>query len=470
MVRYISVILLVFSFQLVAAQEMTLKKGAVIDSLAINDSIAETFSLYLPSEFSSDRAWPVLFVFDTDGRGRSATQLLRLAAEEQGYIIAASNNIHTDSSLVSNVKTGTRLMNRVFSFLPIEKNGIYVAGFSEGAKVASALPTVYPEIKGVIAIGDTWVNPDFIKKGASFSFIGLVGYKDYRNFVMEETTDFLKRAGLPAALYKYEGGHEWPTKDMAGNALAGLTLQAMAKGFRPQDMELVETLYQNDVETAESLRRQMQHYKAYQYLEKIIPRYEIYGKKKDLNQRMKSIRGERIFRQQRRAYNRAALKEDELIDLYIYYFTEDVRTANFENLGWWNQQMKELQEMQEGDNQAEAEMAYRMEGLLESMADATFSDLKEANASIDPLIFTAILQTIFDKDDPEGYMNIISLSAQDGDYYTALLYLEDLLKTGYKNMESLYNIPGTLDLKLSPEYNELIKKYLGESKYYDTPQ
>lgn len=459
-----------FSFQLVMAQEMTLKKGTVIDSLAINDSIAETFSLYLPSNFSSERTWPVLFVFDSDGRGRSATQLLRLAAEEQGYILAASNDISTDSSLVNNVKVGTRLMNRVFSLLPIDRDGIYAAGFSEGAKAASALPTVFPELKGVIAIGDTWLNPDFIKKGANFSFIGLVGYKDYRNFVLEETTDFLERAGLSAVLYKYEGGHEWPNRDMAGNALAGLTLQAMVKGFRTKDLELVETFYQNDVETAESLRRKMEPYKAYQYLEKMKSRYDLYGKKRDLNQRLKSIRGERIFKQQRRAYNRANFKEEELIDLYVYYFTEDVQTANFENLGWWSQQVKELEEMQEGEKQAEAEMAFRLEGLLESLANITFSDLKEANASIDPLIFTAILQTIFDKEDPKGYMNIISLSAQDGDYYTARLYLEDLLKTGYKDVESLYNIPGTLDLKLSPEYNELIKKYLGESKYYDISQ
>lgn len=458
---------MIFSFQLGIAQELTIQKGTVVDSLAINDSIAETFSLFIPSNFTNERTWPVLFVFDTDGRGRSAAQLLRQAAEEQGYILAASNDISSDSSLVNNVKVGTRLMNRIFNYFPIDRNGVYAAGFSEGAKVASALPTVFPEIRGVISIGDTWVNSDFIKKGANFSFIGLVGYKDYRNFVLEETTDFLRRAGLPASLYKYEGGHEWPNPDMASNALAGLTLQAMAKGFRPQDPELVEMLYQKDVETAESLRRKMQHYKAYQYLEKLIPRYDLYNKKKDLNQRLKSIRSERVFKQQRRIYNRAQYKEEELIDLYVYYFTEDVNSANFENLGWWSQQMKELEEMQEGDNQAEAEMAFRMEGLLGSMADATFSDLKEANASIDPMVFTAILQTIFDKENPEGYMNIISISAQDGDYYTALLYLEDLLKTGYKDMESLYDIPGTLDLKLSPEYNDIIRKYLGESKYYD---
>jgi len=126
-----------------------------------------------------------------------------------------------------------------------------------------------------------------------------------------------------------------------------------------------------------------------------------------------------------------------------------------------------LKVYQQSENLAEAEMAYRLEGLLQFLAKTTFQELSEANAHIDKLIFTAILQTIFDRENPEGYRSIISLSAGDGDYETALLYLEDLLKTGYKEMDLLYNIPGTLDLKLSPEYNALIKKYLGESRYYN---
>ncbi len=458
---------MILFFQALVGQEITLSKGAVIDSLVVNDSIGETYSLYLPTAFSTDRTWPVIFAFDAEGRGRATAQLLRQAAEAQGYIIASSNNISQDFSLLDNVKVGTRLMNRVFSFFPIDSNGVHTVGSSEGARVASALPTVFPDIKGVIAVGDTWVNKDFLMRGANFSFIGLVGYEDYRNFMLEGTTALLKRAGLQAALYKYEGGHEWPTGEMTGNALGGLTLQAMAKGFRPADPALVEALYQNDMETVESLRRKLQHYKAYEYLESLISKYDMYGKKDEINQRLKEIRSSRPFKEQRRAYNRAALKEAELMDRYIYFFTEDVNAAHFENLGWWSEQIKELEKLQEASSPAERELAHRMQGMLQSLANTTFKDFKQNKVSIDPLIFTAILQTIFDRENPKGYLNIISLSGQDGDYYTALLYLEDLLKTGYKDMEGLYNIPGTLDLKLSPEYNELIKKYLGESRYYD---
>lgn len=438
----------------------------VIDSLPVNDSIAETYSLYLPTNFTTEKAWPVLFLFDPEGRARTATQLFRQAAEEQGYIIAATNHIEKDSTLLGNVKAGVRLVNGVLNYFPIARNQIYMAGLAEGARVASVMPAVYTDIAGVMAVGDTWINADFIQKGAKYSFVGLVGYKDYRINLLEETEAFLKKAGMQATTYKFDGEREWPEFDMVSNALGTFTLQDMAAGKKPADLNLVESLYQTELATAERLRGNMQAYKAYELLEIMEPKYRMYGKKDELQQKMKDIRRSRNYKDQRRQYNRAAIKEAERREEYLYFFNEDVFAANFENLGWWNQQVKELQEMQEGNNQAEAEMAHRVQGLLQELANNSFRDLKEANAAADPLVFTAILQTIFDKENPRGYLNIISLSARDGDYYTALLYLEDLLKTGYDDLDALYEIPNTLDLKMSPEYNKIIQEYLGDSKYY----
>ena len=42
-----------------------------------------------------------------------------------------------------------------------------------------------------------------------------------------------------------------------------------------------------------------------------------------------------------------------------------------------------------------------------------------------------------------------------------------MLKNGYKEVDSLYEIEGTLGLKITKDYNWLIKKYLGESRYFE---
>lgn len=460
-------VLVLFSLQAGFSQELTLRKGVVIDTLSINDSIAETYSIYLPTSFTPDRTWPVIFVFDTNGRGSRATQLFRQAAEEQGYIIAASNSINEKETLLNNVKIATRLMNTVFNYFPIDNNMVYTSGFAEGARVASVMPTVFPVVKGVMAIGDAWVNVDYINSQAKFYFLGMAGYRDHKFNAVEETAQFLNRAKLQSEFYPYDGGGEWPPAEVLNNAIGTLTLEAMAKGHRPKDLAIVDSLFQAELETAEGLRRGMQFYKANELLEIMDRKYALYGKSSMLKEKMKELRKERLYKNQYRDFTNAAAKEADLLERYYYFFNEDVSSANFENLGWWSQQMKELQDLQAGNNIAEAEMAHRLEGQLRDLAKNAFLDLQEANAAIDPMVFTAILQTIFDKQDPEGYRNIISLSAQDGDYYTALLYLEDLLKTGYDDMESLYEIPGTLDIKLSPEYNSLVKQYLGSSKYYN---
>lgn len=459
--------LLSLSFTLVGAQEVTLTKGVVMDTLSISDTIPETYSLYLPSNFTAERPWPVLFVFDDEGRGRNVAQLFRQVAEDQGYVVAASNEILPDTALIANVRIATRLIDRVLNFFPVQKNQIYAAGLNNGARVASVLPAIYPDVDGVLAVGDVWVNSDFIRKNADFSFFGLAAYKDYRSNILEETAGLLSNAKLSATTLQFEGDKDWPGVEIISYAIGKFTLEAMQEGKREADAVLVENLYQADLETADRLRRSMQHYKAHQLLEQMEDKYAAYNKRRDLRSRQKAIRAERVYKNQRRDYNRAATRENELRDRFIYFFNEDVYAANFENLGWWSHQIEELEALQEKGNMAEREMAHRMEGLLTALANNSFEALQEANASIDPLIFTAILQTIFEKENPQGYKNIISLSAQDGDYYTALLYLEDLLKTGFDDMDALYNIPGTLDLKLSPEFNELVKKYLGSSRYYD---
>lgn len=466
MLRYISFFLLLFTLN-ITAQELTLKKGIVLDSLKVNDSISETFSLFLPKSYSNDTIWPVVFVFEPQGRGKSAAQLFSHGAEEQGYIIIASNNIVADDSLPNNLEVAYRMINTAFNFFPIDKNRIYSAGYAEGAEVASAIPALVPNVRGVMAAGGTWLNPDLLKKENRFSFIGISGYNDNRIYNLEEAVRFFRRNNHPASLYTFNGFHEWPGSQLISRALGSFTLQAMEKSLRPGNPSLVESLYQAELEETERLRRTMQFYKSYELLELMEDKYALYNKKDELKKLQKELRKNSLYRQQKREYNNALVLENLKKEEYSYYLEEDIALANFDNIPWWSQQLVELKKYQDGKNMAEAEMAYRLQGFLASSANNYFTVLKQSNASIDPLIFTAVLQTIFDKQNPEGYKNIISISAQDGDYVMAMLYLEDLLKTGYKDMESLYDIPGTLDLKLSPEYNSLIKKYLGESKFYD---
>lgn len=331
--RKFTILLALLFFQLTFAQEITLRKGVVIDSLSVSDSIPETFGVYLPTSYTPGSGTSILFIFDPQSRGSRVLQLFRKAAEEQGYILAASNNMKEDESLLYNTRIAGRLVEKVLNFFPESNNRIYTTGLGDGARVATVLPAVYPFISGVIAIGDLWINTDYIEKKNNFYFIGMSGYRGGNYNLLNETVSFLNKANVRAEFYQYDGRNEWPESDLIGNALASLTLDEMIKAKRPNDPELIESLYRNEQQTLQGLLQEMKYYKAYQHLEVMQSKYARFGKGQEIKQQLKELGRERVFRTQNRQYNDVSYTEQENRDKYIYFFTEDVRAANFENLG-----------------------------------------------------------------------------------------------------------------------------------------
>lgn len=450
------------------SQEMRMVKGKVVDSLSINDTLSESFSIYLPRDFETDRPWPVIFIFDAQGRGSLATQLFRSIAEEQDYIIAASNENLTRDSLQVNLPKASRFMNKVLSSFPVDSNLVYTAGVGEGGALASAIPLIYNRIRGVMAVGEGWVNTEFMVNSKPYMFSAVAGDEDYNLFTLSEIVAFFKKNNFPAEINFFEGKKdEWPNTFVLSNAVTGFTLQDLAQGLREKDPEFVDFLFENELETTEMLRRQRKYYQAFEKLKQIEEKYEAFeidGSK--IRDRIKDLRRTKAFRQQRRLFRRAATWETEKQEEYRYYLEMDVISANFENLGWWEFELEELQEQQEEGDIAEQKAASRLKSFLKQLSAQQFNEIMKSEANIDAKIYSGVLRTILDREDPEAYLKIIALAGHDGDHETALIYLEDLLKTGFDDMESLYEIEGILDLKLSPEYNNLIREYLGEAKYY----
>jgi len=461
--------LLIFS-QSLFAQDLSLRKGAVVDSLPIGDSIAESFAMYLPRNYSADKDWPIVFIFDDEGRGINVARLFSTAAEDQGYLLVASNNISKKDSLLANLEIGSRLVESVLLNFPIDENRMYTAGLNEGALVASALPVVFPKIKGVLVVEDVWLNKDLlVDNNKKRSIVGFASHKSDSYNNLNESFNLYKILDYNPLIYNYDDENNWPSVKLISHGLGSFTLKAMLDGSQTKDVELIDRLFASELETAESWRRQLSFYKAFELLELMRDKYKYFDKKSEIRDLQKEIRRESLYKEQRSQYNSAKITEQNLRYQYPILLEDDLYTSNFENIGWWVQQFKEIDSLKKSKIVAELEVGNRLENYLQTYTKKRFEELKATNAGIDSLILISILRTVFDKENPEGYFSIISLSSQDGDYYTALLYLEDLLKTGYNNLEQLYDIPGTLDLKLSPEFNELIKKYLGESKYYNLP-
>jgi len=338
-------LLLLFSFSLFAtAQQITLKKGAIMDGIKVNDTISETFAVYLPKTFEMEKKWPVLFVYDTKGRGKQAISMFKEAAEQQGYILAASNSVNDSLSLSQNILVSSRMFNTLFSMVPIQKNRVYTGGFSDGARLASLVPTFVRQVKGVISCSSPVANREVLSSRNPFHFIGIVGVEDFNYITMLGTEKVLDKLKFPNNLLVFQGGQEWPKTSYITRAFEILTLASMAKGTLPKDEDFIEKTYRNNLGGVSELVTANKPLMADKLLEEMADVYRAFRNVDSLKSSSKTLRKTKQFRSGKRAQNSIFFKESFIKEDYVYYLEEDVITYNYNNLGWWKYQMEKLQD------------------------------------------------------------------------------------------------------------------------------
>ncbi len=142
-------------------------------------------------------------------------------------------------------------------------------------------------------------------------------------------------------------------------------------------------------------------------------------------------------------------------------------TYNYNNLGWWNYQMQELDKMAKSTSLYERQMSLRLRGYVNALIEDTI-DMVTVNDKVldmDALTFLYMLKTITEPNNFEYYLNVISNSSKIEDYGTGLFYLEELLKKGYENKAELYTLEHTALFRITPEFNTMVEKYLNSARY-----
>ena len=450
----------------IKAQEFKLKKGVITDSLRINDSIPESFAIYLPTSFENSGKWPVIFVFDLEGRAKQALRIFKASADKHKYILAASNNLSDSLSLSQNILVASRMIKMVASFVPIHNDRVYTAGFSSGGQLAALAATFIQQIDGVISLGSAIPNTEMLTPKSSFHFIGIVGKEDFNYTNMLDGEEVLNKLKIPNNLLVFEGGHEWPDQEYLNKAMEILSVTAMAKGNIERDESFIANTLQKNLVKVDELIASKQMLNAYELMVEIIRIYRPLSEVDTIISRRKELKKNKLYKAQRRAENLVLFNEAFIKDDYNYNLTEDITTLNYNNLGWWNYQMSELRDYQTKTKLAERQMGKRLIGYLNALVEDNIDiELTETVVNEEAVLFLWMLKTITDPKNYQYYLNIISVSAKNEDFGTALFYLEELLKNGYKNKTELYSVEHTALLRITPEFNKIVDEYLEDARY-----
>jgi poly(3-hydroxybutyrate) depolymerase len=248
-------LLVFFTGGTVSAQ--VLSRGQIIDDVRCGDDPAQRYSLYLPSNFTPDRMWPIILAFDAGGRGRRPVERYQAGAERYGYIVAGSNNSR-NGPWKRSLDAARAMTIDLTARFPVDPRRIYAAGMSGGARVAMMVALhpeviagrVRPEIAGVFA-SSAGFPPGELRESVGFPIFGTAGTEDF-NFLEMSHLDRALRS--PHHVVVFEGGHTWLPAELATEAVEWMELQGMTSGIRPRDQTLIDDMFARRLARAEGLK------------------------------------------------------------------------------------------------------------------------------------------------------------------------------------------------------------------------
>ena len=232
------------SFAVSAAQE--LPAGRIIDTVTSSADATQSYALYLPSNYTPTRVWPLLIGFHPVARGRAMVETYQAAAEQYGYIVIGSNNSR-NGSWESSRKSIAAMTSDVFRRFPIAEGRFYLTGMSGGSRVALQVALSSGKIDGVIASSAGYPDSQ-TRSSVSFPIFGTAGTEDFNYVEMKLLGRELK---TPHRIVIFEGGHQLPPAAVALQGVEWLEVQAMVKGARARDTALIDRLYAKGLDAAE---------------------------------------------------------------------------------------------------------------------------------------------------------------------------------------------------------------------------
>jgi predicted esterase len=216
-------------------------RGTVIPRVTCLGDATQSYALYLPSNYSPDRRWPIIYAFDPFARGKVPVELYKDAAEKFGYIVVGSNNARNGPG-AEEMAAAEADWADTHRRLVIDKDRVYTTGLSGGARFATsfALYCYTCSVAGVIAHGATYPVKEGLPANDHFLYYVAIGDQDF-NF--PEAAALREKKEERRAEFKvkvYPGPHQWAPPDVVEDAVEWLELKAMQAGKEKPDSGFVQ--------------------------------------------------------------------------------------------------------------------------------------------------------------------------------------------------------------------------------------
>ena len=231
-----------------AAQD--LRKGEVIDRVPVPGHAGQSYAVYVPSAYTAERAWPVLYCLDPGARGKTPVDRFAAAAEKAGVIVAGSNNSR-NGPLPPAQEAINLMVADTHERFRIDDARIYAAGLSGGARLALGW-AMGGHLAGVVA-SSAGFPMSTTPKQVPFRIFMTTGYDDFNHDELYRLSRDLAKRNAPHRYVEFGGGHEWLPASLTEEALAYLAGTVPARAAEAsKDAERQATEYDRRYREVES--------------------------------------------------------------------------------------------------------------------------------------------------------------------------------------------------------------------------
>lgn len=214
----------------------------------------QTYALYLPADYVAGDRRPVMLLMDPRGQALVPLERFRPVAERLGWVLVSSYNTASDGSRDPNIATLRALLPEIDKNYAPAPGRLYLAGFSGTARLAWDVGALMGDrLAGLVGVG-AGRPPSFApSRSPTFAFFGAAGVGDFNYEEMRVLDDLLATGTQPHRFVSFAGPHAWPPAEVCTAAVEWMEIQAMHRGLRPKDEDLVAALHSAATERARRL-------------------------------------------------------------------------------------------------------------------------------------------------------------------------------------------------------------------------
>jgi len=219
-----------------------LTSGKVLPHISCSAHPEQSYALYLPSNYSAERQWPLVISSDPGARGTVPLELQREAAEKFGYVLASSNNSR-NGPWKPRLEATDAMLQDVQKRVSVDTGRLYFAGFSGGARASSQFAAMCNCAAGVMLSGAGFSRDVTAAASSAFPVYSAAGLVDFNYGEVVELQDGLTKAGYPHWFRSFEGSHEWAPAAVMEEALAWFRIQAMKAQREARDQGFIDAQF-----------------------------------------------------------------------------------------------------------------------------------------------------------------------------------------------------------------------------------